>query len=487
MAAEDKALHAWHATAGPSPAPTKAPHLTPEERAVLGKAARDRVPRESHADWKPRADRPDPVVLLGVQAATRIPELVSIRYGRMVASPFAFYRGAAAIMASDLAATPQSGIQVQLCGDAHLANFGGFASPERDLVLDINDFDETLPGPWEWDVKRLVASIEVAARTHSFDADVRRSLTIATVAEYRQAMQEFAAMGNLEVWYLHLDMAGVRRRWGRELPPAELRLLDRDFSKGRARDNVRAAEKLTRRKDGALRIASSPPLVVPVEELLPEADRCTVEAAMRQYIDRYCKSLQDSHRHLLEGYEYTDMARKVVGVGSVGMHAWIVLLIGRDVEDPLLLQFKEAQASVLEPYLGRSRFADHGQRVVEGQRWMQATSDIFLGWMQVSGILDSTSRAYYVRQLWDWKTSADVETMSPRELMVYAQMCGWTLARAHARSGDPIAIASYLGKGPAFEQAIADFAAAYAEQNERDYRALRQAVENGRVSAETGP
>jgi uncharacterized protein (DUF2252 family) len=463
-----------------------APHPTVQERAARGKAARDRAPRESHAAWKPAADRPDPVSLLEAQAVTRLPELVPIRYSRMLASPFAFYRGAAAIMASDLAATPQSGIQAQLCGDAHLANFGGFASPERDPVLDINDFDETVPGPWEWDVKRLAASMEIAARARSCDDKECRSLTLATVAEYRQAMRESAAMRNLDVWYKHLDMAGVRQRWGRELQPAELKAFEQDFAKGRPRDNVRALEKLTRRVDGQLRIASHPPLVVPIEEILPDADRRAVEEVVRRLIRSYSQSLQGDRRHLLEGYEYTHMARKVVGVGSVGLRAWILLLLGRDDQDPLFLQLKEAQASVLEPFVGKSRFADHGQRVVEGQRLMHATSDIFLGWLQVQDPLDGVLRDYYVRQLWDWKTSADVETMSPRGLMVYAQMCGWILARAHARSGDRVAIASYLGRGPAFEQAIAEFAAAYADQNERDYRALRKAVEKGSVRAATG-
>jgi uncharacterized protein (DUF2252 family) len=461
-------------------------HPTVQERAARGKDARDRAPRESHATWKPAADRPDPVALLEAQAATRVPELVPIRYGRMLASPFAFYRGAAAIMARDLAATSQSGIHVQLCGDAHLANFGGFASPERDPVLDINDFDETLPGPWEWDVKRLAASMEIAARARSCDEKECGSLTLATVAEYRRAMREFATMRNLDIWYKHLDMVGVRQRWGRELQPAELKIFEQDFAKGRPRDNVRAVEKLTQRVDGQLRIASHPPLVVPIEEILSDADRRAAEEVMRRFIHSYRHSLPGDRRHLLESYDYTHMARKIVGVGSVGLRAWIILLLGRDDQDPLFLQFKEAQASLLEPFVGKSGFADHGQRVVEGQRLIQATSDIFLGWLRVQDTLDGVPRDYYVRQLWDWKTSADVETMSARGLMVYGQMCGWILARAHARSGDCIAIASYLGKGPSFEQAIAEFAAAYADQNERDYRALRRAVENGNVQAETG-
>ena len=463
-------------------------HSTPADRAALGRAARSKVPRADHVGWDPPADRPDPVDLLAAQAVTRIPELVPIRYGRMLASPFAFYRGAAAIMASDLAATPNSGLHVQLCGDAHLANFGGFASPERDIVFDINDFDETLPGPWEWDVKRLAASCEIAGRERGFDARQRRSIVLATVGEYRRAMREFAAMRNLDVWYALLDAAKIQSRWGVTAKLKDLKKIEADFTPhAHTRDNLRAFEKLTQRVGDQLRIVSHPPLVVPIEELLPETiDRHQTEQLFRDFVRGYGKTLQDDRRHLLEQFHYVHLARKVVGVGSVGTRAWIVLLLGRDDEDPLFLQLKEAQASVLEPYAGKSRFTDHGKRVVEGQRLMQAASDIFLGWERMLEGLDGQPHDFYARQLWDWKLAADVETMPPKELAIYGEMCGWTLARAHARSGDRIAIGAYLGKAETFDQALAEFAVAYADQNQRDYQALVDAVKSGRLQAETG-
>jgi uncharacterized protein (DUF2252 family) len=470
----------------PAPVPPKLPHPTPAERVARGKAARSQVPREDHAGWKPPADRADPVDLLEAQAKDRVPELVPIRYGRMLVSPFAFYRGGAAIMAADLAHTPQSGIRAQICGDAHVSNFGGFASPERDLVFDLNDFDETLPGPWEWDVKRLATSLEIAGRLRDCNAKECRSFGLAALAAYRLAMQEFAAQRTLDVWYSRLDMAGVRRRWGAELRPNELQTMEKRVSRIQTRDNIRPLEKLTASVNGELRIASHPKLVVPLEELLPDAERQNTHQTMRDFVRRYRRSLPGNLRNLLEDFEYTHMARKVVGVGSVGMRCWIVLFTGRDETDVLFLQFKEAQASVLEAYCGKSEYADHGQRVVAGQRLMQAAGDIFLGWERIRGVDDGIQRDFYVRQLWDWKFSADVETMPLRELMVYGQMCGWTLARAHARSGDRIAIASYLGKGASFDHAVAEFATEYADQNERDYRALRKAVENGRVKAESG-
>jgi hypothetical protein len=404
----------------------------------------------------------------------------------MLASPFAFYRGAAAIMAGDLAHTPNSGLHAQICGDAHLANFGGFASPERDLVLDINDFDETLPGPWEWDVKRLAASVEIAGRTRACDRKECRALSMAVVSAYRQGMQEFAALPNLAVWYQRLDLEVIRRRWGRELGPIDLRNFEKIFTISGLRDNSRAAEKLTERVNGRLRIAAHPPLIVPIEQMVPETEQGRIEETVRVYIRRYRQSLQGNYRHLLESFEYVHMALKVVGVGSVGERSWVTLLSGRDETDLLFLQFKEAQASVLEGYLAKSAFVDHGQRVVEGQRLMQATSDIFLGWERVPDPLDGTLRDFYIRQLWDWKVSVDVDKISLQTLMVYAQICGWTLARAHARSGDRVAIASYLGKGTIFEEAIADFAAAYADQNERDYRALQAAAQSGRIKAVMG-
>jgi uncharacterized protein (DUF2252 family) len=463
-------------------------HSTPADRAALGRAARSKVPRSDHVGWDPPADRPDPVGLLVAQATTRIPELVPIRYGRMLASPFAFYRGAAAIMASDLAATPNSGLHVQLCGDAHVANFGGFASPERDIVFDINDFDETLPGPWEWDVKRLAASVEIAGRERGFDDKQRRSIVLATVGEYRRAMREFAGMRNLDVWYTLLDAAKIQSRWGVTAKPKNLKKIEANFTPhAHTRDNLRAFEKLTHRVGDQLKIVSHPPLVVPIEELLPETiDRLQIEQRFRDFVRGYGKTLSDDRRHLLEQFRHIHIARKVVGVGSVGTLAWIVLLLGRDDEDPLFLQLKEARASVLEPYAGKSRFTDHGKRVVEGQRLMQAASDIFLGWYKMPVGMDGKPHDFYARQLWDWKLAADIETMPPKELAIYGEMCGWTLARAHARSGDRIAIGAYLGKGETFDQALAEFAVAYAGQNQRDYQALVDAVKSGRLKAETG-
>ena len=463
-----------------------APHPSLQERADVGKLARKKLPRETQAAWEPKKDRPDPVDLLDAQAATRIPELVPIRYGRMLASPFAFYRGAAAIMASDLASQPHTGLRVQLCGDAHISNFGGFASPERELVLDINDFDETLPGPWEWDVKRLAASIEIAGRERNFKTKERRRLVEAAVSEYRQAMREFADMGNLELWYLHLNLEQFQTRWKMMAKTKAVKTLEQEFAQGLHRDNQRAVEKLTTRIEGKLQIAAHPPLVVPIENLLTDELKAGFEEKIRTLIRKYRTSLQADRRQLLENFEYIHIARKVVGVGSVGTRAWILLLVGRDESDPLFLQVKEAQASVLEAYLPKSIHKDSGQRVVEGQRLMQAASDIFLGWERVPLGMDEKPHDYYIRQLWDWKISADIETMTPDEMQVYGQMCGWTLARAHARSGDRVAIASYLGKNDVFENSLVDFANAYANQNDRDYQCLVEAVKKNRVKAETG-
>ena len=463
-----------------------APHPSIQEREELGKSVRRKLPRESHAAWESKPDRPDPVDLLEAQAKTRIPELIPIRYGRMLASPFAFYRGAAVIMASDLATLPHTGLRVQLCGDAHLSNFGGFASPERELVLDINDFDETLPGPWEWDVKRLAASIEIAGRERDFKAKERRNLVLAAGAEYHRAMHEFAGMGNLELWYLHLNLETFQTRWKMSAKSKAIKTLEEEFTQGLHRDNLRAFEKLTSRVDGKLRIAAHPPLVVPIEDLVPEDSFADFEETMRTLIRKYRSTLQPDRRQLLENFQYVHIARKVVGVGSVGTRAWIILMVGRDESDPLFLQVKEAQASVLEGYLPKSSYRDHGQRAVEGQRLMQAASDIFLGWEHIPLGFDDKPHDYYLRQLWDWKISAEIETMTPAEMMVYGQMCGWTLARAHARSGDRVAVASYLGKNDVFENSLVEFANAYADQNERDYQCLVEAVKNKRVKAETG-
>ena len=461
-------------------------HLTPEERTARGKAARNEVPRSSHGRWVPADHRPDPVALLEQQAAMRVPELVPIRYGRMLVSPFTFYRGAALIMAADLAATARSGLNVQVCGDAHLSNFGVFASPERQLMFDINDFDETLPGPWEWDVKRLGASFEIAGRDRGFSEAQRREIVLAGAAEYRVRMRQAAEMRNLELWYTHVEVTQLFEQMKADLSRKHLAKAKATVAKARTRDSMQAFAKLTHDLDGERRITSDPPLVVPIEELLPERrQRDEVEAEIRGLIRSYRRTLETDRRHLLEEFELVHLARKVVGVGSVGTRAWILLLRGRDDQDPLFLQAKEAQESVLERFVGKSRYQNHGQRVVAGQRLMQAASDIFLGWQRVNG-LDGQVRDFYVRQLRDWKGSADVDNMAPAVMTAYSRVCGSTLARAHARSGDRIAIAAYLGNGDVFDRAIADFSAAYADQNERDYQALRAAVDSGRVTARTG-
>ena len=461
-------------------------HLTPEERTARGRAARNEVPRSSHGRWVPADHRPEPVALLEQQAATRVPELVPIRYGRMLVSPFTFYRGAALIMAADLAATARSGLNVQVCGDAHLSNFGVFASPERQLMFDINDFDETLPGPWEWDVKRLGASFEIAGRDRGFSEAQRREIVLAGAAEYRVRMRQAAEMRNLELWYTHVEVTQLFEQMKADLSRKHLAKAKATVAKARTRDSMQAFAKLTHDLDGERRITSDPPLVVPIEELLPERrQRDEVEAEIRGLIRSYRRTLETDRRHLLEEFELVHLARKVVGVGSVGTRAWILLLRGRDDQDPLFLQAKEAQESVLERFVGKSRYQNHGQRVVAGQRLMQAASDIFLGWQRVNG-LDGQVRDFYVRQLRDWKGSADVDNMAPAVMTAYSRVCGSTLARAHARSGDRIAIAAYLGNGDVFDRAIADFSAAYADQNERDYQALRAAVDSGRVTARTG-
>ena len=411
-----------------------------------------------------------------------MPELVPIRYGRMLASPFAFFRGAAAVMAADLGPTPSSGLGVQLCGDAHVANFGGFAAPDRRLIFDLNDFDETLPGPWEWDVKRLAASIGIVARERGQEPE---PAVQGAVREYRTAMRGFAELGNLEVWYARMDLQGLEDRFGTDGDKMALKSLKRTAAKAQRKDSLRALSKLTHRVGGRLRFVSEPPLLVPIEELLP-ADQVAQETDfMNMLIARYASTLQDDRAHLLSSYRYVHIARKVVGVGSVGTRAWVILLEGRDGNDPLVLQAKEATASVLEPFAGASAHASHGRRVVEGQRLMQAASDIFLGWDRGAGI-DGRERDFYVRQLWDWKTSGDLERMTDSGFAAYARSCAWSLARAHARTGDRLAIAAYLGSGASFDKALTRFAAAYADQNERDHRALADAAADGRVVAEHG-
>ena len=461
--------------------------LTPAERAERGKAARAEVPRASHAVFDPPPDRLDPLDLLAKQAESRVPELVPVRWGRMMVSPFTFYRGAALPMASDLAGTPVSGLPVQACGDAHLSNFGVFGSAERRLVFDVNDFDETLPGPWEWDVKRLAASMEVAARENGFADKDRRAIVTATVAGYRQAMRNFAGMTNLDVWYAHADLDQMRVQFESQLKERQRKLVDKGLAKARTRDSMQEVAKLTRIVDGKPRIIANPPLLVPLDELIPkEAERSAFQAQLTNLIAKYRRTLETDRRFLLEQYEFADMARKVVGVGSVGTRCWIVLMLGRDDSDPLFLQVKEAEASVLSRFVGASKYNNQGQRVVAGQRLMQASSDIFLGWQRIEAGLDGQQRDFYVRQLRDWKFSMTIETMVPRGLRMYGTLCGWTLARAHARSGDRIAIAAYLGGSDVFDRAIAQFAVAYADQNERDYQSLVDAVASGQITAERG-
>jgi uncharacterized protein (DUF2252 family) len=470
----------------PHPGASTVEHLSVAERAARGKAARAYAPRSTHAVFEPAPDRADPIELLERQARTRVPELVPIRYGRMLVSPFAFYRGAAMIMASDLANTPRSGLTVQCCGDAHLSNFGVFASPERRLVFDVNDFDETLPGPWEWDVKRLTTSMVIAARQNGFAAKHQRRVVRDTVKEYRAAMTRFAAMTNLDVWYAHLDVDDTLRELGSQLHAKVVAQTTAALAKARTRDSMSAFSKLTRIVDGQARIVADPPLIVPLDDLAQGAERDEMYEALHEQLRSYRTTLEHDRRVLLEQFSVSDFARKVVGVGSVGTRAWIALLLGRDGEDPLFLQIKEAQASVLEEFLGASEFDDHGERVVSGQRLMQASSDIFLGWLHVESGFDQQPRDYYCRQLRDQKGSAEIERMTPKGMATYGRMCGWTLARAHARSGDRIAIAAYLGKGSKFDQALVEFSHAYARQNERDYQALVAAVKAGRVTAETG-
>jgi len=461
-------------------------HLSAGERIARGKAARQQVPRSAHAGLEPRVDGLDPVALLEEQAGGRIPELVPIRHGRMLASPFTFFRGAALIMAADLAATPSSGIHVQLCGDAHLANFGAFGSPERKLMFDINDFDETLPGPWEWDVKRLAASVEVAGRDLGFTAADRRASVLACAESYRTQMRASAGMSTLDAWYDHLDVEQLLD-WvqaevaAKRLGKKEAEEAAEDVARARKRDHQRLLAKRTSDVGGTPRIVADPPLIVPIEDIVGPGE--PIEELMRDVIATYRETLAD-HHHPIEEFEYVHAARKVVGIGSVGTEALIALLVGRDERDVLFLQAKEAKASVLERFVGASEHDNHGRRVVVGQRLMQAASDIFLGWVRMEESDDP--RDYYIRQLHDWKGGAEIETFRPAGATLYGRLCGVTLARAHARWGDRIAIAAYLGKRDKFDRAVADFASAYADQNERDYVAFADAVRSGRIAAVTG-
>jgi uncharacterized protein (DUF2252 family) len=474
---------------------SRVPHLSVDQRRARGKEARDRTPLSSHTGWTPAADREDPVGLLQEQDASREPDLVPVRHGRMMVSPFTFYRGAAKAMAADLDGTPTAGLQVQLCGDAHLSNFGLFASPERRLLFDLNDFDETLPGPFEYDVKRMAASFTIAGRNNGFSKVDTRTATLASVTAYREVMASFAQMGTMEVWYARLgeddfpravhatDLS--RSKKGAKAARQAGKTARREAAKARTRDSLQALSKLAELVDGQHRIVSRPPLVVPARDL--EATygipRDKMERLLREQFRAYRATLRDEHRQLLERFEPVDMARKVVGVGSVGTLAYIVLLQGRDQHDPLFLQLKEATASVLEDHLPASRYRHHGQRVVSGQRTLQAASDIYLGWTRAK-LPDPHD--FYWRQLRDMKGSPDVETMAPTTLTFYARACGWTLARAHARSGDPIAIAAYLGKRDQFDQSITDFSERYADQNERDHQAFVMAIRSGRLQALEG-
>ena len=457
--------------------------LSRADRVALGQDARRVTPRESHAEFQPSGSR-DPVGLLLEQSKSRVPELVPIRHGRMLVSPFTFYRGAALPMAADLATTPTSGLPVQLCGDAHLSNFGAYASPERELVFDVNDFDETLPGPFEWDVKRLAASLAVAGRENGFKGKHCRKIVLAAAKGYRKAMLGFADQTFLDVWYTHLDIEQVMGDFRSRMKPKRFAATEKMVAKAHTRDSTQALRKLTTVVEGRRQIISDPPMVVPIEQVFADERAGEVYEQIRVVLGKYRRTLQSDRRHMLEQFTLVQAARKVVGVGSVGTRAWIVLMDSGDGVEPVFLQAKEAQPSVLADYCGRSQYTNQGERVVAGQHLMQAESDIFLGWTHTPGP-DGVDRDYYVRQLKDWKFSLDIERMRPSGMVVYARLCGSTLARAHARSGDRVALAAYLGGSDTFDQAIADFAETYADQNEADYAALQSAVKAGRVEATT--
>jgi uncharacterized protein (DUF2252 family) len=454
------------------------------DRAAQGKDARTVAPLDSHSEFRPGPGR-DPVGLLLGQAESRVPDLVPVRHGRMLVSPFTYYRGAALPMAADLAGTPAAGLQVQLCGDAHLSNFGAFASPERNLVFDVNDFDETLPGPFEWDVKRLAASLVVAGRDNGFTEKVCRKIALASAEGYRNAMREFARMSFLDVWYACMDVEPALAQVKSQIDASRLKKLKKMLAKAHTKDSTSALGKLTAEIDGQRRIISDPPTIVPIEELFADMQVEQVYEQVRTVLDKYRRTLQTDRRHLLSEFTLVHVARKVVGVGSVGTRAWIALLDAADGVEPLVLQAKEAQPSVLAAYAGRSRYRNEGERVVAGQHLMQAQSDIFLGWTRVSGP-DGVERDFYVRQLRDWKFSMPIEAMVPAGLTLYARLCGWTLARGHARSGDRVALAAYLGRSAKFDHAIADFAGTYADQNELDYASFQAAVTDGRAEAVSG-
>ena len=477
-------------TAGPArdrvlSAPPSSPPPTPKQRREAGRARREVAPLESHSEFARPATAPDAVTLLEEQSADRVPELVPIRYGRMLQTEFSFYRGAARVMAADLAATARSGLDVQMCGDAHVTNFGFYGSPERRLVFDANDFDETLPGPFEFDVKRLVASLVVAGRENGLSRKRTRAVAVAAGASYRTAMVEFAGARDMEVWYSHIDTDELQQRFTARLDEVRRKRLDRALAKSRTRDTLQAFGKLTEVVDGRLRLRADPPLIVPLRDLLPDTEGRDLREAFRELVADYRSSLQVDRRTLLERYTFVDMARKVVGVGSVGTRCWVVLLVGRDDNDPLLLQIKEAPPSVHAEFVGASRYENQGQRVVSGQRLMQQASDIFLGWQRTAGV-DEVPRDFYFRQLRDWKGALTIEELRPEGLQIYGEVCAWCLARAHARSGDRIAIAGYLGSSPTFEQAVAEFAETYADVNAGDHGLLAAAAATGRVPVAAG-
>ncbi len=438
---------------------------TVADRLAAGKALRKKVPRSSHAEWSPAPNRPDPVSLLEEQNRTRLAHLVPIRFERMSVSPFTFLRGSAVVMAQDLSTTPVTGIQVQLCGDAHLNNFGIFATPERNQVFDLNDFDETLPGPWEWDVKRLAASIVVAGRNNNFSREINRQAVLSCIGWYRQHMWEYSEMRHIDVWYSRIDYAsslqavrGKFRSW-----------INKQREKSSQRTHVELLPRLTQEVDGQIFIKHEPPLIT-------RLDDNELAQMLSALVEEYRESLRDDRHVLLSKYRYLDVAQKVVGIGSVGTRCYVALLIGSDSNDPLFLQIKEAQASVLERHLGPSSYPNHGQRVIYGQRLTQASSGIFLGWTQLG------STDFYIRQLRDMKLSVDIATLIEEGFIEYCKFCGWALARAHARSGDPAMISGYLGQKDVFDQAIADFAGTYADQTERDYAALVAHIQATQVS-----
>jgi uncharacterized protein (DUF2252 family) len=456
-----------------------------DESRDAGKEARAAVPRSGLAEFTPSADRVDPVAQLRAEDVNRVQDLVPIRYGRMLTSSFAFFRGSAVLMANDLGADPHTPLYAQLCGDAHLSNFGIFGAPDRRLVFDLNDFDETLPGPWEWDVKRLAASFAIAANSLGFSKKVRNGIVQACASSYRLRMRELAEMRNLEVWYVRMEVEKAAELMNRRGDPDVLKRLNKAAEKAYTRDSLREFKKLTHMVDGEPRIISDPPLLVPVEELAAHTEREQLFAGLQEVLDQYRHRLATDRQHLLSTYRMVHVARKVVGVGSVGTRVWIVLLLGRDDNDPLFLQVKESGPSVLEAVLGPSEFEFSGQRVIAGQRLMQAAPDFLIGWQNAKGI-DGVEREFYVRQLKDWKGSAKIETMGPRDLELYGELCGRVLARAHARSGDRIAITSYLGKSDVFDRAIADFAAKYAAQNEKDFAKLQAAEADGTLDVRHG-